>query len=570
MFRVSYLIVVVVCVLPLLPGLLGVIVASLGYIPPLGLHHFSLTGFSQVMQWKGVERSIGLTVATSIASTYLAVLFCFAILQSLFHRPIWKKIETLISPLLAMPHVAFAIGFAFLFSPSGLFFRLLHQLFGVKLVDSYYFSLVQDPYAIGLTLVLALKETPFLLLMSLPIIQQLNIDKLSQVSTSLGYSPKQFWWKVILPQWLPRLRFPLFAVLAYGVSVVDISVIMGPNRPSTFSVLIWQWFNEADLSLMPRAAAGATIIFALTLAMMGLTILIEKVISTSYKSWQFSGRYGLRLPGKSILSTLMLLSIVLFPIMLIWSVAQRWRFPDLLPMHYSLRFWHEEWNNVWPSLSNSVSLAIISATCALILAIIAQEYRLRYKLRIPSYVIVLPILIPQLSVLFGIQIGTLFIASDQFYAWVLWSHTFYAFPYLYLALDGPWKSYDNHYTHTGLSLGKSPIQVFTQVKFPILRTSIFYAWAVGASVSLAQYLPTLMLGSGRIVTITTQAVTLTSGFDRRVTAIFALWQALLPFIFFTIVILLGKAKRPSLTKSSKEFHRHDAIHRKPNRKHSVR
>jgi putative thiamine transport system permease protein len=79
---------------------------------------------------------------------------------------------------------------------------------------------------------------------------------------------------------------------------------------------------------------------------------------------------------------------------------------------------------------------------------------------------------------------------------------------------------------------------------------MFYAWAVGVSVSLAQYLPTLMLGGGRFATITTEAVTLSSGFDRRVMAIYALWQAVLPFIFFLLAIILSRAFQPqSLTRS---------------------
>lgn len=552
LFRLSYIVLIAVCVLPLLPGSLGVVLSSLGYIPPIGLHHFSFDGFTQVFEWNGVLHSILLTVFSALTSTYLAALFCFAIMQSLFRRPIWKKIETLISPLLAMPHVAFAIGFTFLFSSSGLFFRLIHQLFGVNLSHSSNFSLVQDPHALGLTLLLALKETPFLLLMSLPILQQLKVNKLSQISTSLGYSPHQFWWKVVLPQWLPKLRFALFSVLAYGVSVVDLSLIMGPNRPPTFSVLVWQWFNEPNLSLMPRAAAGAVTLFAIATVMLVVAVLLEKLCTSLCKSWQFSGRFGISLPGKTVISALTALTIIILPMMLLWSFVLRWRFPDLLPTRYSLRFWHDEWFNAWPTISNSLSLAVVSATIALLLAFIAHEYRIRYKLRLPSYVIALPILIPQLSVLFGIQITSLFIASNQYYIWVLWAHIFFAFPYVYLSLDGPWKSYDNHYTHTALSLGKSPMAAFFRVKLPILKTAILYAWAMGASVSLAQYLPTLMLGGGRINTITTEAVALTSGFDRRVTAIYGLWQALLPFIFFTLAILIGRYKRPALRLSTRE------------------
>ncbi|MCV5737738.1 ABC transporter permease, partial [Escherichia coli] len=69
------------------------------------------------------------------------------------------------------------------------------------------------------------------------------------------------------------------------------------------------------------------------------------------------------------------------------------------------------------------------------------------------------------------------------------------------------------------------MQAWLKVKLPILLPAIAFAWAIGISVSLAQYLPTLVLGAGRISTITTEAVALSSGFDRRVTAIYAIWQA---------------------------------------------
>ena len=52
------------------------------------------------------------------------------------------------------------------------------------------------------------------------------------------------------------------------------------------------------------------------------------------------------------------------------------------------------------------------------------------------------------------------------------------------------------------------------------------------SVSVGQYLPTLFAGGGRVATLTTEAVTLASGEDRRVTAVWALLQSLLPFVAF--------------------------------------
>ncbi|GGK48666.1 MULTISPECIES: ABC transporter permease [Aliivibrio] len=543
MLRALYLIIIAVCILPTLPGLLGVAVSALGYIPPLGMHHFSLDGFALVFSWEGVWRSIGLTIYSAIASSYLACLITFAVLQATWGSKFWRKVELSLSPLLATPHVAFAIGFAFLFAPTGMGVRALHSLFGYDAspqdINDLAF-LIKDPHALGLIVMLALKEVPFLLLMSISILTQLKIDQIEKVSASLGYSKAQMWWKCVFPQWLTKLRFPMLAVIAYSLSVVDVALIIGPTNPPTFAVLVWQWFTEPDLSLLPRAAAGAVVLFAIASLLIAFARLVEWTITKGIRCWQYSGRSGISLPGKSLFLLIISLTVLMVPLMLIWSFAQRWRFPDLLPSRYSERFWQLEWDSILSTINQSLSIAIITASIALVLAVLAHEYRIKYKWQVPGYIIAIPMLIPQLSILFGLQVVTLYLSSDSYFFWVCWAHVFFAFPFVYLALDGPWKSFDTGLTRVALSLGKSPFQAWWKVKMPILLPAIVFAWAVGISVSLAQYLPTLMLGAGRISTITTEAVALSSGFDRRVTAIYAIWQALLPLFFFTFAIMISR------------------------------
>ncbi|MUK75853.1 thiamine ABC transporter permease [Aliivibrio fischeri] len=543
MLRALYLIIIAVCILPTLPGLLGVAVSALGYIPPLGMHHFSLDGFALVFSWEGVWRSIGLTIYSAIASSYLACLITFAVLQATWGSKFWRKVELSLSPLLATPHVAFAIGFAFLFAPTGMGVRALHGLFGYDAspqdINDLAF-LIKDPHALGLIVMLALKEVPFLLLMSISILTQLKIDQIEKVSASLGYSKAQMWWKCVFPQWLTKLRFPMLAVIAYSLSVVDVALIIGPTNPPTFAVLVWQWFTEPDLNLLPRAAAGAVVLFAIASLLIAFARLVEWTLTKGIKCWQYSGRSGISLPGKSLFLLIISLTVLMVPLMLIWSFAQRWRFPDLLPSRYSERFWQLEWDSILSTINQSLSIAIITASIALVLAVLAHEYRIKYKWQVPGYIIAIPMLIPQLSILFGLQVVTLYLSSDSYFFWVCWAHVFFAFPFVYLALDGPWKSFDTGLTRVALSLGKSPLQAWWKVKMPILLPAIVFAWAVGVSVSLAQYLPTLMLGAGRISTITTEAVALSSGFDRRVTAIYAIWQALLPLFFFTFAIMISR------------------------------
>ena len=72
----------------------------------------------------------------------------------------------------------------------------------------------------------------------------------------------------------------------------------------------------------------------------------------------------------------------------------------------------------------------------------------------------------------------------------------------------------------------------------MLLAPLCTAAAIGVAVSVAQYLPTLFLGSGRVATLTTEAVTLASSSDRRVTGVYASLQAALPFLAYFLAFLI--------------------------------
>ncbi|MDA9556468.1 thiamine ABC transporter permease [Vibrio sp.] len=560
--KLGYFFVLLLCILPTLPGLAGVAISSFGFIPAINSYEFSLLGFHQVFSWHGIGTSITLTLLSALISCYLACLISFSILQSAWGTSAWKKIEALLSPLLSMPHVAFAIGFAFLFSPTGLVARGAEQIADYASTHSSTIDaalLIKDPYALGLTLMLAIKEVPFLLLMSIPVLQQLNIEQIEKVSSSLGYSKAQTWWKCVFPQWLSKIRFPLLAVIAFAVSVVDVPLILGPTNPPTLAVLVWQWFSDPDLTLLPRAAAGAMVLFGLAVILINSVKIIEWLIVKRINHWQFSGRKGIALPGKTAFNAIAIIAALMLPILILWSFTHRWRFPDLLPSRYTSRFWEREWSSVFDVITTSLNLALMSATIALVLALIAHEYRIKHKLHLPGFVIAIPMLVPQLSLLFGMQITSLYVDSSAYWVWVIWAHVFFTFPYVYLALDGPWRSFNDGYTRASLSLGKSPLYTWWMVKLPTLLPAVLFAFAIGMSVSLSQYLPTLALGAGRITTITTEAVALTSGHDRRLTAIYALFQAALPLIFFALAVILSRLQVQIRHFSFKGLFRNDSL-----------
>ena len=78
------------------------------------------------------------------------------------------------------------------------------------------------------------------------------------------------------------------------------------------------------------------------------------------------------------------------------------------------------------------------------------------------------------------------------------------------------------------------LQEQDQVKLPLLASPILVAWALGASISFSQYLPTLLASGGTLPTITTEAVASASGNSSSVTAVYLIIQALLPLVAFII------------------------------------
>ena len=110
----------------------------------------------------------------------------------------------------------------------------------------------------------------------------------------------------------------------------------------------------------------------------------------------------------------------------------------------------------------------------------------------------------------------------------------FVLPYLFLSLADPWRAFDPRYARTALSLGASRSRTFWRVKLPILLRPTLIACAVAFAVSAGQYLPTLFAGSGRVATLTTEAVTLSAGADRRVSGVWAMLQASLPLAGFLL------------------------------------
>jgi putative thiamine transport system permease protein len=225
----------------------------------------------------------------------------------------------------------------------------------------------------------------------------------------------------------------------------------------------------------------------------------------------------------------------------VWSLAGPWRFPEALPAGITTATWARQLDAVAAPALTTLGVATLATLIALALTLACLEAESRHAWR-PGRralaVLWLPLLLPQLAFLFGWQVLLVRAGLDGTLPAVVWAHTLFVMPYVFLSLADPWRAMDPRQARTAAALGASPWRVFLAVKLPLMTRPILVAAAVGFAVSAGLYLPTLFAGGGRVTTLTTEAVTLAAGADRRVLGVFATLQAAMPLVAYALAALV--------------------------------
>jgi putative thiamine transport system permease protein len=505
-------------------------------LPAIGGHEFSLEPWRRLVAYPGFATSLSVTLCVGIGTAVLAVALALLFCAWAYERPRLRRVGAWIAPILATPHSAIAIGLAFLIAPSGWIARAISPwLSGWTLPPDV--ATVGDPRGIALMLGLLVKEVPYLVLMIVGALHQIPVRQHVTIARALGYSREASWIKVILPQVYPQIRLPIFAVVAFSLSVVDVALILGPSNPPPLAVLAVRWFSDADISFYFPAAAAAILLLIIVAVVLGAWFGAERWASAVGLRWLSRGRrdgVATSLAGLAAGACAILLVFAFLALagMALWSFAAQWRFPAALPPAWSLSNWMGRLMSIAGPAWTTLAIGALATGIALALCVACLENEGRGGGRGPGaralWLLYVPLLVPQVAFLFGAQVLLVRLELDGSLAAVVWSHLVFVLPYLFLSLADPWRAFDPRYTRSAASLGASPARVLFAVKLPILLGPVLIACAVAFAVSVGQYLPTLFAGNGRVATLTTEAVTLAAGADRRVVGAYALAQALLP------------------------------------------
>ena len=211
---------------------------------------------------------------------------------------------------------------------------------------------------------------------------------------------------------------------------------------------------------------------------------------------------------------------VLLPIavVLVWSVTDRWGWPELIPQAVSLRGIRELASSgtlrvLWSSILISAAVALLSVAVGILTAraIVFDPFPGRDWIVFGS---MLPLIVP--GTVFGMGIHLIFVRiglSDTIPGVIL-VHLICVLPYSVSILTDSTRVVGQKLEEQARVLGADPLRAFRSVTFPALMPACISVLAMSYLISFSQYFLTLLIGGGRVRTFTVLMVPFLQGGDR--------------------------------------------------------
>lgn len=223
--------------------------------------------------------------------------------------------------------------------------------------------------------------------------------------------------------------------------------------------------------------------------------------------------------------------------LLIWSFAQGWYFPQLMPQDWTLVHWAAIFSassRVGAGLLNSLTIALITTGLSLLVGLPAgralglMEFRGKMGLKL---FLLTPIIVSPLATLMGIQFVLIRLGLNGTLMGVVLVHLMPTIPYMTLVLASVFANFDVGYEIQARSLGASPIQAFWQITLPLIAPGVVVGALFAFLISWDEFLLTFFIGGGQVFTLPMILFTLLQGGNNGLVAAVAI-TSIIPGLAF--------------------------------------
>jgi putative spermidine/putrescine transport system permease protein len=222
--------------------------------------------------------------------------------------------------------------------------------------------------------------------------------------------------------------------------------------------------------------------------------------------------------------------IAIFPMLLlaVGSFAQRWFWPDLLPRAWSPRAWLylvSPASAVIPAIATSLWIALAVTAISVAVALPAARALAWYEFpgkRAFFFLLLLPVIAPPLASAMGIHGLFLRFGLTETVLGVILVHLIPAVPYTILMLTGSFTRFEPDWEAQARTLGANTLSVWRYVTLPAIAPGLAIAAVFAFLISWSQYLFTVLIGGGQVLTLPRILVSFQQGGDEAITAALAI------------------------------------------------
>ncbi|MGI8537009.1 MAG: ABC transporter permease [Mycobacteriales bacterium] len=242
------------------------------------------------------------------------------------------------------------------------------------------------------------------------------------------------------------------------------------------------------------------------------------------------------------------LLLPLVPVLL-WAVAESWRFPALLPTQFgtsAVRSLNDPGASVISALLTSLTIATTVSLLAAVMGLCAGRalglYCFRGK-RVVQFLVLAPVIVPPFSVVLGVQVLFIRYGLADTIPGVVVVQLIPTIPYVTLVMASVYANYDTAYEEQARVLGAGPRRVLLTVTLPQVFPGLVVAALFAFLISWSEYILTLLIGGGSVTTLPLLLFASLGGSDTPQTAALALVIVTPPMLLlvFTSRFLSGSS-----------------------------
>jgi len=244
---------------------------------------------------------------------------------------------------------------------------------------------------------------------------------------------------------------------------------------------------------------------------------------------------------RSVGTTLLVVGLLLpFVPLLVWAGAGQWRYPAVVPQHFSdrgVRLLVDPASDVLQGLVTSLALGLSVAVIACAVGLSAGRalglYSFRGK-RLVQFLLLAPAIVPGLAVTLGIQVFFLRYGLSGTVPGVVLVQLVPTIPYVTLVLGSAFSNFEVGYEEQARTLGAGPLRTFWHVTLPTIRPALVVAAFFAFLISWSEYILTLLVGGGTVKTLPLLLFAYIGSSDLNLAAALAVLFVLPPFLLVLI------------------------------------